>query len=116
MPINIHAIEGVADAEDKHIANGAWQLGKTSVRDRIAVADDEERGAAGRPPFCKSDGLAYAVDERSFTRSECILEGQVVEDILHHLNVERVDHGGFCAGIESHDTNPHLIQGHALEH
>src|SRR4029434_11344350 len=101
MAIDVDAAQRIANAENEHVANGAWQFRETSVWDCIAVADNEKRGAAGWPAFGQRRGFAYAVNERCFTRIEGVLEGEIVEDGLHDLDGECVYDRVRCGGIKS---------------
>ena len=54
MSVDVLPGARAADAEDQHLADGARQLGKTGVRHGVAIADHEQRGAAGLPRLARA--------------------------------------------------------------
>src|SRR6185436_10483756 len=73
MAVDEFAQARVADADDEHLANRRRQGRHARVRHRVAVACDDERGAARAPIFRQFTSLLDSIEDTRFADGESLV-------------------------------------------
>ena len=99
----------IADPEHQNISNRWGATRHRSPADRIAIADDDQGGAAWRPAARQVDGRLHARLQLGTSDLECVLERQAIEHVEHNAHIEGTDHDWLGLGVKRHHADPGLL-------